>query len=589
MGNQLIYEDVKRYVEIESNSGCILLNKTYNKAKDKLLFLCKCGEKFEASFDNFKSNNKRMCNKCSEKIRVKKRSLSYEEVKKYIESNSKCKLMDDEYKNNSTPLNIRCGCGNVFKANFAQFKNQNKRQCNTCGSEKRITNKNRALPRKTINEIKSFIEKNSKCTLLSDTYKNNSTKLKIKCNCGEIFNVSYSNFKKGKRQCNKCTINSNRSSIEEIKNYIETNSKCKLLDYEYVNNGHMLKLRCVCGNIFNTTLTSFKYSNKKQCNDCGINNLKEQRKFSYNEVKLYIENNSKCKLLSKNYENYKSKIKLLCECGNEFITTFASFKTRNKRQCNNCGNILRKKHQTKTHDQFSKEVYEQVGYEYSIKSEYKGNKNKIKLKHNICGHEYLVQPSSFLSGVRCPKCNGGISKTHKEFVEEVNRISNNEYIVVDEYKNSMTPIKMLHKNCGHIWLVYPSNFTSGSRCPKCNQSKGEKTIEKYLKRNDYIENIDYIPQKEFFGLLGLGGKNLSYDFYIPKCNLLIEYQGEFHDGTAHQQSKEDFMKQQEHDKRKKEYAELHNIELLEIWYWDFDNIESILEYKLNKILSNKAI
>lgn len=45
-----------------------------------------------------------------------------------------------------------------------------------------------------------------------------------------------------------------------------------------------------------------------------------------------------------------------------------------------------------------------------------------------------------------------------------------------------------------------------------------------------------------------------------------------------------FDKQKEHDKRKKEYARNNNIDLLEIWYWDFDNIEEIL----NKQILNKG-
>ena len=43
---------------------------------------------------------------------------------------------------------------------------------------------------------------------------------------------------------------------------------------------------------------------------------------------------------------------------------------------------------------------------------------------------------------------------------------------------------------------------------------------------------------------------------------------------------EQFKIQQEHDKRKKEYAKLHNIKLLEIWYYDFDNITEILNKEL---------
>jgi len=90
-------------------------------------------------------------------------------------------------------------------------------------------------------------------------------------------------------------------------------------------------------------------------------------------------------------------------------------------------------------------------------------------------------------------------------------------------------------------------------------------------------------QKQFEVLLGIGRKNLSYDFYLPKYNFLIEYQGEQHEKYIpwFHKSKKDFEKQQEHDKRKREYAKNNNINLLEIWYWNFDKIEEIIDEYLN--------
>ena len=87
---------------------------------------------------------------------------------------------------------------------------------------------------------------------------------------------------------------------------------------------------------------------------------------------------------------------------------------------------------------------------------------------------------------------------------------------------------------------------------------------------------------KFDNLKGVGGNPLSYDFYLEDFNILIEYQGEFHDGTARQQTEEQFKIQKEHDKRKKEYAISHNINLLEIWYYDYDNIENILKEVLKR-------
>ena len=93
-------------------------------------------------------------------------------------------------------------------------------------------------------------------------------------------------------------------------------------------------------------------------------------------------------------------------------------------------------------------------------------------------------------------------------------------------------------------------------------------------------------QHKYDNLRGVNNGLLSYDFYLEQYNLLIEYQGQYHDGTARNQTKEQFEIQQEHDRRKKEYTKSHNIELLEIWYWDFDNIETILNNKLNNEREN---
>jgi hypothetical protein len=125
---------------------------------------------------------------------------------------------------------------------------------------------------------------------------------------------------------------------------------------------------------------------------------------------------------------------------------------------------------------------------------------------------------------------------------------------------------------GHEWKCSVVSRTKGNGCPICSESKGEKQIRKWLENNQ----IKFEPQKEFDGLLGLGGGNLSYDFYLPNQNLLIEYQGEFHDGSGGKYTSIKIAKQREHDKRKCEYAKQKNIDLLEIWYYDFDNIESIL-------------
>lgn len=124
---------------------------------------------------------------------------------------------------------------------------------------------------------------------------------------------------------------------------------------------------------------------------------------------------------------------------------------------------------------------------------------------------------------------------------------------------------------------------NNGRCPICRKSisEGEGRIEKIL--NEY--KIHTIPQKRFSELIGVGEGLLSYDFYLPDYNLIIEYQGGQHERSIDFfGGEEQFVKQQEHDKRKREYAEQNNIKLLEIWYYDFDNIETILEKELSFLM-----
>lgn len=115
------------------------------------------------------------------------------------------------------------------------------------------------------------------------------------------------------------------------------------------------------------------------------------------------------------------------------------------------------------------------------------------------------------------------------------------------------------------------------KCPHCYKPKMEMRIEKFLNDN----NIEYESQKKFDDLRGLGDCRLSYDFYIPCINALCEAQGAQHTRSVNYfGGEEHFLKQVEHDKRKKEYALSHGYRFIEIMYYDFDNIEDILAKEL---------
>ena len=82
-------------------------------------------------------------------------------------------------------------------------------------------------------------------------------------------------------------------------------------------------------------------------------------------------------------------------------------------------------------------------------------------------------------------------------------------------------------------------------------------------------NIEFSTQYTFPDLLGVNNGHLRFDFAIfdnGKLKHLIEYNGKQHYERANSAWGEGFEILQEHDKRKQEYCEKHNIELRVIKY-----------------------
>ena len=154
---------------------------------------------------------------------------------------------------------------------------------------------------------------------------------------------------------------------------------------------------------------------------------------------------------------------------------------------------------------------------------------------------------------------------------------------ISKCSNKKVYIKCQENEEHGSYFVSCNNFTSnGNRCPICSEWRGERKIREYLTKN----NIEFTAQKTFPNLLGTGEKRnkpLSYDFYIPVNNLLIEFQGEQHYKPVDFSSKnmkraeDEFEKRQEYDRRKREYAQRNNINLLEITHLEKDKIEEILD------------
>jgi very-short-patch-repair endonuclease len=313
---------------------------------------------------------------------------------------------------------------------------------------------------------------------------------------------------------------SKRLDYEYVKDYIEKENY-KLISVEYKKSAD--KLNLICPKNHNIWISFNNFKKGKRCGVCFGNNY-----LNYQTVKNFIEieSGSNCILLSEDYINNVQMLKIKCNCGSVFKTTFAKFNNRNKRQCNNCGNLLKNKDKAKIHSKFVEEIYNLVANEYTILGQYVTSKTPILIKHNVCGNEYYVTPSNFNS------------------------------------KHNQT------------------------RCPKCKSSKSEKETEKILNKNKII----YKKQFKFDNCKNIFSLPFDFAIFDnnEKLIILLELDGEQHykpvrfGGVSHDIAEKNYKLNKIRDDIKNEYCEKNNIRLLRISYIEFKNIEQILINELNR-------
>lgn len=309
---------------------------------------------------------------------------------------------------------------------------------------------------------------------------------------------------------------------------------CELISKEYKNNTTPLKVRCKCGNIFETTYQNIQ-KGTHQCKQCKekqriktrLNSKKGIQYYTYEKVKKIIEENSNTKLLSKEYKSCFDKLELKCECGNVFKQTFAHIQ------------------------------------------------GKLKKEQSLL----------------CPKCM-------KKITDNSFRLSTKEYINLriknhygyqkfeiydfENYKNVNYKNLYKHTSCGYIFKSSLKNILNGERlCPNCESeySKGVLKIINYLNSND----IEYIQEYKFQNCKY--ERVLPFDFYLPKYNCCIEFDGEQHfRPVGWYGGNENLEKTKIRDNIKNKYCEENNISLLRIKYDEINNIDKILDKFIDKLI-----
>ncbi|GAA0102503.1 hypothetical protein UT300012_32180 [Paraclostridium bifermentans] len=363
-----------------------------------------------------------------------------------------------------------------------------------------------------------------------------------------------------------------------------------LEDEVYLGNKYKHNWRCLCGNTIERDWGHIKHKNLTKCEACKIKLQEDRYKYEvekcndYKYIKYF-------KTGSKLPGGKVSKIPYLqvehIYCGNIYEIQAGQFISENSR-CSKCCHKYENSFAYHIEVELGLKLEDVWDFEKNTVNPYhiwKSSGKKVWVKCKKVGYHgsYEVSCNSFTKGSDCVYCSS----------KKIHPLDSFGYHHFDKVMswhpdNSVSPFrislynnkkyKFICETCGYEWSAMIGNISKGKWYPQCKSSKGEKKISMWLNKN----NIKYEIEKEFDDLISDLNVNLRYDFYLPEYNLLIEYQGEQHEKyiPGFHENKNSFKRQKEHDKRKKIYAKNNNVKLLEIWYWDFDNIEEILSIEL---------
>jgi len=287
------------------------------------------------------------------------------------------------------------------------------------------------------------------------------------------------------------------------------------------------------------------------------------------------------------YVNAEIKIKIVCPIHGVFYQSPHSH--LKGYGCQKCGIEKAKKVSKKnsenrrlTFDSFVKKANKKHDIKYNYYNiDIKKNKQRIKINCLIHG-DFIQSVDSHLRGADCPKCSlqrraNILRKTKNQFIKESQIVHKNKY----DY--SLVNYITTHKRVEIVCPIHGSFFQTPnahlkwSGCPKCNNSIGELKIRRHLEN----KNIEYELQKKFDNCKN--SRKLPFDFYLPKYNVCIEYDGIQHfDIVTYFGGRERLLQTQINDKIKTEFCKQNKISLLRIKY--NEKIENKLDYFLNNNL-----
>ena len=335
------------------------------------------------------------------------------------------------------------------------------------------------------------------------------------------------------------------------------------------------KCRCSCGVEKNVIGQSLKNKTSKSCGH--LQRIPNQIRTTHDEFIYKISQTNPhfddIEILSE-YKGCKEKIKCRCKkCGYEYYTSTQALKTHG---CRKCADKYIGKALSLSNDEFLYRMSQNERTKsLTFFTEYQNCKTVMKCQCNLCNHTFQIVASDLLQGRGCNNFRYHSDYKNPKMIDLTGKRFGKLTVIKRNTENKNRHVYWnCQCDCGNITTVRSQHLREGivQSCGCINSKMELKVINELNNRN-----INYELHKKYDGLIGVGGNPLSYDFYLPNKNILIECQGEQHYKPVEWfGGKEYYTIQQEHDKRKQLYAKNNNIVLIEIPYWESDNIKNII-------------
>jgi len=375
---------------------------------------------------------------------------------------------------------------------------------------------------------------------LSAKYINANTKLKWQCEKGHVWESTPSSVRQG-HWCLECS-GSKRKNIYDMQHLAKLRGG-KCLSTEYVNNKTKLKWQCNKGHIWEAVPSSV--ATRTWCPVCGNNKSHESNKLTIKEMQLIAQKRGgKC--LSSKYINARTKLKWQCKKGHTWKATPNHVK--NGTWCPRCsGN---KKLSIKDMER----IADSRGGK-CLSSKYINNKTKLKWQCEK-GHTWEATPHNIRNGTWCPECGGSTKLTLKDMKKLAETRGGKCLSLI--YENARRKLKWQCSE-GHLWEAVPYTIKKGGWCPECSIGLGERICRTFFQQ---LFNHPF-PKSRPKWLINQDGNQMELDGFCKSLKIAFEFQGVQHyEHVEYFQTKTQFKKRREDDKRKRDLCNKHGIVLI---------------------------